>query len=110
MIQDLLKTRYVSVGLKNGNFGRKMRRKAPKNPKEKTSKTSNLSSMVLGFKVYCETIFTLFPGCEIRVNCTNQDNLEQFFGRQRAQNAQNNNPTELRYGEYIYYFQYKSVH
>ena len=58
----------------------------------------DLTSMVLGFRSYCETLFTLFPGCDIKTSRTNQDGLEQFFGRQRAQNGQNNNPTELQYG------------
>ena len=61
----------------------------------------DLRSMILGYQKYCET-FRLFPGCAIRTNRTNQDNLEQFFGRQRAQNGQNNNPTELQYGIYKY--------
>jgi hypothetical protein len=58
----------------------------------------DLRSMVMGFQKYCETLFGLFPGCQIRSDRSNQDNLEQFFGRQRAQNGQNNNPTELQYG------------
>lgn len=61
----------------------------------------DIRSMVFAFQKYCETLFVLFPGCEIRSNRTNQDNLEQFFGRQRAQNGQNNNPTELQYGSGI---------
>lgn len=56
--------------------------------------------MVFGFQKYCEVLFHLFPGCEVKTNRTNQDNLEQFFGRQRAQNGQNNNPTESQYGKY----------
>lgn len=62
----------------------------------------DLRSMVFGFQKYCEVLFHLFPGCEIKTNRTNQDNLEQFFGRQRAQNGQNNNPTESQYGNLCY--------
>ena len=58
----------------------------------------DLHSMVKGFHKYCDTLFNLFPGCQIRSDRSNQDNLEQFFGRQRAQNGQNNNPTEFQYG------------
>ena len=66
--------------------------------------------MVLGYQKYCETLLGLFPGCEIRANRTNQDNLEQFFGRQRAQNGQNNNPTELQYGNTNISFIYRHTY
>ena len=59
--------------------------------------------MVFGFQKYCEVLFHLFPGCEVKTSRTNPDNLEQFFGRQRAQNGQNNNPTESQYGKYTDY-------
>lgn len=55
------------------------------------------SSMILGFQQYCHIILDLFPGAQVYSNYTSQDGLEQFFGQQRAQQGQNNNPTESQY-------------
>ena len=58
----------------------------------------DLKSMILGFQQYCFIILRLFPGAYIYSYHTSQDGLEQFFGQQRAQQGQNNNPTENQYG------------
>lgn len=62
----------------------------------------DVASMVIGFKSYCSILFSQYPGCEIKPSRTNQDRQELFFGRQRAQEGQNENPTELSYGVYMY--------
>lgn len=53
----------------------------------------DVQSMVIGFKSFCKILFALYPGCEIKPSRTNQDRQELFFGRQRAQEGQNENPT-----------------
>lgn len=58
----------------------------------------DIKSMILGFQQYCSILLGLFPGAYIYSYHTSQDGLEQFFGQQRAQQGQNNNPTENQYG------------
>jgi hypothetical protein len=58
----------------------------------------DVMSMILGFKSYCKTLFSKFPGSQAHVLLSNQDPLENFFGEQRAQNGQADNPTILQTG------------
>ncbi|KXJ24465.1 hypothetical protein AC249_AIPGENE22554 [Exaiptasia diaphana] len=71
-------------------------------PKEKvkmflSEKTKfDVYSMILGFKVYCDILFKMYPGSSVCACYTNQDKLENFFGEQRAHNGQTTNPTILQ--------------
>lgn len=59
----------------------------------------DITSMTLGFRSYCKAMFDVVPGVQILSSRTSQDALENFFGCQRAQQGQNNNPTVLQYGK-----------
>ena len=59
----------------------------------------DICSMVIGFKSFCNTLLEKLEGVHITTHRTSQDYLELFFACQRAQNAQNNNPTIMQYGE-----------
>ena len=56
------------------------------------------SMIIIGFKSFCKTLLSKFPGCQVSVSLLNQDALENFFGEQRAQNGQADNPTVLQTG------------
>ncbi len=58
----------------------------------------DIFSMVFGFQQYCLAVLEMFPGANIYSWKTSQDALEQFFGQQRAQQGESNNPTEFQYG------------
>lgn len=58
----------------------------------------DVHSMIIGFKAYCDILFTMYPGSSASACYTNQDPLENFFGEQRAQNGQTTNPTILQTG------------
>ena len=57
-------------------------------------------SMIIGFKVFCHTLFTMYPGSNVFACNTNQDKLENFFVEQRAVNGQTTNPTILQTGTF----------
>ena len=59
----------------------------------------DLRSMVKGFKVYCKIMMNIFSGVHLISSRTSQDYVELFFACQRAQQGQNNNPTEWQYGK-----------
>ena len=73
-------------------------------PKERNKKflsfktKFDVQSMILGFKSYCNTLFSKFPGSEANVLLSNQNALENFFVEHRAQNGQADNPTVLQIG------------
>lgn len=59
----------------------------------------DLCSMVRGFRAYSKIMMDLFEGVHLVSSRTSQDYVELFFACQRAQQGQNNNPTEWQYGE-----------
>ena len=61
----------------------------------------DLKSMILGFHNYCEVIFSLFPGAQIKPAYTNQDKSENLFGCVRGANGPNEMPNEAQYGKYL---------
>ena len=63
----------------------------------------DLHSMILGFSSYCQFVFDLFPGAEIRPSFTNQDRTENLFGCIRGSNGPNEMPNESEYGKCVTY-------
>lgn len=63
--------------------------------------TFDVQSMVLGFKSYSLNMMHMFEGIHLVTHKTSQDYVELFFACQRAQQGQNNNPTEAQYGKSI---------
>lgn len=61
----------------------------------------DVSSKILGFQTFCQTMFTKLPGCHITASTTNQNAFKTFFGNQRAQNGQADNPTVLQTGSLL---------
>lgn len=45
-------------------------------------------SMIVGFQAYSDCLFLMYPGSNTSSYYTNQDQLENFFGEQRASNGQ----------------------
>ena len=56
-------------------------------------------SMIVGFEVYCNILFKMYPGSSVSACYTNQDKLENFFGEQGAHNGQTTNPTIMQTGK-----------
>ena len=47
----------------------------------------DVCSMIMGFEAYCDILFKMYPGSSVSACYTNQDKLENFFGKQRAHNG-----------------------
>ena len=91
MIDGLLKNVLAYLGLKSGTNGSRTTVKTPAKAQREDVQCSylkiklifDLHSMVLDFQKHCGTLFTLFPGCQIRNDKSNQDNLGQAKSSRR---------------------------
>ena len=54
--------------------------------------------MIVGFEVYCDILFKMYPGSSVSSCYTNQDKLENCFGEQRVHNGTTTNPTIMKTG------------